>query len=118
MNAKQKAEAFKAFKKAHEEAEKKVREITLEAQEFISVLLTVENIGEKINVVDTLNTDLYYEQILMEKYHLVEILRLLRSRWGIITEEEYSFVFQRMNDLVEDAKYNLEKIIHLISKLD
>lgn len=118
MSIKQKADAFTAFYEAREEAAKKVKEIALEAQEIMSVLLIEKNIGEKINVVDTLNVDLYYTQILIAQYHLGGFLRLLRDRWEIITDEEYSFLFQRMNNLVEDVKSNFEKIKYLTSKLD
>ena len=114
MNIRKEKDTYLDFMKIQEEAERKVGEIVLEAQEFESVVL----IDENINVVDTLNVDLYYEQILVTKHHLEEIDQLLRDRWGIITEEEYSFVLQRMNDMVEDAKSNLEKIKHLMSKYD
>lgn len=114
MNIRKEATTYLDFTKIQGEVEKKVVEIVLEAQEFEAVALMDEN----INVVDTLNIDLYYEQILTAKHHLAEIDQLLRDRWGIITEEEYSFVLQRMNDMVEDAKSNLEKIKSIISKYD
>lgn len=114
MNIRKEKGTYLDFMKIQEEVERKVVEIVLEAQEFESVVL----IDENINVVDTLNVDLYYEQILVAKHHLAEIDQLLRDRWEIITEEEYSFVLQRMNDMVEDAKSNLEKIKHLVSKYD
>ena len=114
MNIRKEATTYLDFTKIQGEVEKKVVEIVLEAQEFEAVALMDEN----INVVDTLNVDLYYEQILVAKHHLAEIDQLLRDRWEIITEEEYSFVLQRMNDMVEDAKSNLEKIKSIISKYD
>ena len=88
MNIRKEATTYLDFTKIQGEVEKKVVEIVLEAQEFEAVALMDEN----INVVDTLNIDLYYEQILTAK--------------------------QRMNDMVEDAKSNLEKIKSIISKYD
>lgn len=117
MKQKERVEAFKAFKEAHEEARVKIREIASEAQSIVAGLYKAEAEKEpKVNIVDALNIDLYYEQILITEYHLGRILKLVGNVTKNITEDEYSFAFQRMNDLRETAKGNLEKIKYLMSK--
>lgn len=117
MSIKQKADAFMAFYEAREEAAKKVKGIALEAQEIMSVLLIETSIGEKINVVDTLNIDLYYEHILHSKFSVEKMPLFIGDMEEDGTEEEFAFVSQRLNDLMETAKSNFEKIKHIISKI-
>lgn len=65
-------EAFKAFKKAHEEASVKIREIISEAYNLVVRLYQAEAENEtKVNIVDSLYIDLYYEQILIMKITLL-----------------------------------------------
>lgn len=118
MNNKQRVEAFKAFKEAHKEAETKVCAIVDEAREIISNLYDKKRKGEvRINVVDALNIDFYYEQILHTKYSVSKMLLHIGDMEENGTEEEFAFVFQRLNDLMETAKSNFEKIKHIISKI-
>lgn len=110
-------EAFKALKKAHEEASVKISEIISEAYNLVARQYQAEAEDEtKVNIVDSLNIDLYYEQILVIEFHLRRILKLVGYVTKNITEDEYSFAFQRMNDLMEKAKSNFEKIKYLTSK--
>lgn len=116
MNTKQRVEAFK---EAQEEAEKKARAIVEEAQDTISNLYAKKgNRGVKINVVDALNIDLYYELFICAKYNIVKTYLFIKDIKESGTEEEFGFAFQRLNDLMETAKSNLEKIKHIISKYD
>jgi hypothetical protein len=65
-------EAFKAFKKAHEEASVKIRETISEAYNLVVRLYQAEAENEtKVNIVDSLYIDLYYEQILIMKITLL-----------------------------------------------
>lgn len=119
MNDKQRVEAFKAFKEAHKEAGTKACAIVDEAREIISNLYDKKRKGEvKINIVDALNIDLYYEPIIGTKYSVAKMPLLIGDMEEDGTEEEFAFVSQRLNDLMETAKSNFEKIKHLVSKYD
>lgn len=119
MNDEQRVEAFKAFKEAHKEAETKVCAIADEAREIISNLYDKKRKGEvRINVVDALNIDLYYEHVLHSRFSVEKMPPLIGDMEEDGTEEEFAFVFQRLNDLMETAKSNLEKVKHLVSKYD
>lgn len=119
MTQKERVEAFKAFKEANEEAETKTRAIFDEAREIIYNLYDKKRKGEvKINVVDSLNIDLYYEHILHAKISVEKIPLFIGDMEEDGTEEEFAFVSQRLNDLMETAKSNFEKVKHLVSKYD
>ena len=119
MNDKQRVEAFKAFKEAHKDAEIKAYAIVDEAFEIASNLYDKKRKGEvKINVVDVLNLDLYYEHVLRSKYSVANMPLYIGDMEEDGTEEEFAFVFQRLNDLMETAKSNFEKVKHLVSKYD
>lgn len=119
MNDKQRAKAFEVFKRANEEAKKKARAIIGEVQGITFNLRDKQRKGEvKINVVDVLNIDFYYEAILHAEHNILKMYLLLGGIKKDGTEEEFSFVFQRLNDLMETAKSNFEKIKHIISKFD
>lgn len=119
MNDKQRVEAFEAFDKAHKEAKKKARAIIGEVQGITFNLRDKQRKGEvKINVVDVLNIDFYYEAILHTEHNILKMYLLLGGIKKDGTEEEFAFVFQRLNDLMETAKSNLEKVKHLVSKYD
>lgn len=119
MNTKQRAESFKAFKKANEDTTGKMYKIIDEAQDIISKLYKKRRKGVvKINVVDALNIDFHYEQILHTKYSVSKMPLYTIDMEKDGTEEEFSFVFQRLNDLMETAKSSFEKIKHLNSKYE
>lgn len=118
MNNKQRVEAFKAFKEANEDAKKEVQKIVDEAFEIASNLYKKEKGEAKINVVDALNLDFYYEPIICAKYCISNISFYIGDMEENGTEEEFAFVFQRLNDLMETAKSNFEKVKHLVSKYD
>lgn len=119
MNDKQRAKAFEVFKRANEDTTGKMYKIIDEAQDIISKLYKKRRKGVvKINVVDALNIDFYYEQILHAEHNILKMYLLLGGIKKDGTEEEFAFVFQRLNDLMETAKSNFEKIKHLISKYD
>lgn len=119
MTQEERVEAFKAFKKAHKEAETKAYAIFDEAREIISNLYDKKRKGEvKINVVDALNIDSYYEHILHAELSVGKIPLFIGDMEEDGTEEEFAFVSQRLNDLMETAKSNFEKVKHLVSKYD
>ena len=119
MNDKQRAEAFKAFKEAHKDAEAKVCAITNEAIDTMSNLYDTKRKEEvKINVVDALNLDLYYEHVFHSRFSVEKMPFFIGDMEEDGTEEEFAFVSQRLNDLMETAKSNFEKIKHLVSKYD
>ena len=118
MTQLERIKAFEAFDKAHKEAKKKARAIIGEVQGITFNLRDKQRKGEvKINVVDALNIDFYYEQILHTKYSVSKMLLHIGDMEENGTEEEFAFVFQRLNDLMETAKSNFEKIKHIISKI-
>ena len=119
MNDKQRAETFKAFKEAEEDAKKEVGKIAEEAQEIISNLYDEKRKGEvKINAADTFYINFYYEHVLHSKYSVEKRPLFIGDMEEDGTEEEFVFVFQRLNDLKERAKSNFEKVKHLVSKYD
>lgn len=119
MNDKQRAKAFEVFKRANEDTTGKMYKIIDEAREIISNLYDKKRKGEvKINIVDALNIDLYYEPIICTKYSVAKMPLHIGDMEEDGTEEEFAFVFQRLNDLMETAKSNLEKVKHLVSKYD
>lgn len=108
---------FKAFKEAHEKATKKVKEIAREAQDLVTGLyIAIKNKEEKVYGKYVLNIDVCYEQILCVERHLANMPRVLGYAINDSAEEDYSYVFNRMNDLEEMAESNFETIEHLISK--
>ena len=119
MKQQERVKAFEAFDKAHKEAKKKARAIIGEVQGITFNLRDKQRKGEvKINVVDVLNIDFYYEAILHAEHNILKMYLLLGGIKKDGTEEEFSFVSQRLNDLMETAKSNFEKIKHIISKFD
>jgi hypothetical protein len=119
MTQQERAETFKAFKEAEEDAKKEVGKIAEEAQEIISNLYDKKRKGEvKINVADTFYIDSYHEHVLHSKYSVEKRPLFIGDMEEDGTEEEFGFVFQRLNDLKERAKSNFEKIKHLVSKYD
>ncbi len=119
MKQQERIKAFEAFDKAHKEAKKKARAIIGEVQGITFNLRDKQRKGEvKINVVDALNLDFYYEPIICAKYCISNISFYIGDMEENGTEEEFAFVFQRLNDLMETAKSNFEKVKHLVSKYD
>lgn len=119
MTQQERKQAARALSEAYEEAEIKTVAIIDKAQGIISNLYGKKNKGEvKINVVDALNIDFYYERILHAKYSVAKMPLYIGDMEEDGTEEEFAFVFQRLNDLMETAKSNFEKIKSLTSKLD
>lgn len=118
MTQEERVEAFKAFKKSNEDAKKKVQKIVDEVLGIMDNLYYKQKAGKaKVNVVDNLNIDLYYEHILHSKYSVAKMLLYIGDMEEDGTEEEFGFVYQRLNDLLETAKSNFEKIKHIISKI-
>lgn len=119
MTQQERKQAARDLSEAYEEAEIKTVAIIDKAQGTRSKLYDKKRKGEvKINVVDALNLDLYYEQILRAKYCISNMPHFAGGMAEDGTEEEFAFVFQRLNDLMETAKSNFEKIKYLTSKLD
>lgn len=119
MTKQERVEAFKAFKEANEDAKEKVWNIVEEALEIISNLYGKKNKGEvKINVVDALNIDFYYERILHAKYSVAKMPLYTVDMEKDGTEEEFGFAFQRLNDLMEGAKFYFGEVKHIISQYD
>lgn len=119
MNDKQRAKAFEVFKRANEDTTGKMYKIIDEAQDIISKLYKKRRKGVvKINVVDALNIDFYYEPIIGTKYSVANMPLYIGDMEENGTEEEFAFVSQRLNDLMETAKSNFEKIKHIVSKYD
>lgn len=119
MTKQERIKASAELGKAFEAAAEKALAITEKAQEHIQELYHAKREeGKEINVVDAFNIDYYYEQIICVKCHIEKIPLFLVDINKNGTEEEFAFVLQRMNDMVEDAKSNLEKIKSIISKYD
>lgn len=119
MTQQERIKASAELGKAFEAAVEKALAITEKAQEHIQFLYHAKREeGKEINVVDAFNIDYYYEQIICVKYHIEKIPLFLVDINKNGTEEEFAFVFQRLNDLMETAKSNFEKVKHLVSKYD
>lgn len=111
--------AFFGTNKVLKESLAKVREIVIEAHELATGLRkSVDASEERINIVDALNIDLYYEYILSTRFHLENVSRILKSLVKHGKEEDFSFASEHIKALTIEAGLRRDKIKELISKLD
>ena len=122
MKQKETAKAFFETNKVLKESKEslaKVREIVIEAHELaIGLRKSVDEGEERINIVDALNIDLYYEYILSTRFHLENVSRILKSLVKNGKEEDFSFASEHIKALTIEAGLRRDKIKELISKLD
>lgn len=111
--------AFFGTNKVLQESLAQVRDIAIEAQELaIGLRKAVDENEERINIVDALNINLYYEHILSAKFHLEDVSRLLKPLMKHGKEEDFSFASEHIKALMIEAKLHSDKIKELTSKLD
>lgn len=111
--------AFFGTNKVLQDSLAQVRDIAIEAQELaIGLRKSVDASEERINIVDALNIDLYYEYILSTRFHLENVSRILKSLAKHGKEEDFSFASEHIKALIIEAGLRRDKIKELISKLD
>lgn len=119
MTKQERIKASAELGKAFEAAVEKALAITEKAQEHIQFLYHAKREeGKEINVVDAFNIDYYYEQIICVKCHIEKTPLFLVDINKNGTEEEFGFAFQRLNDLMEGAKFYFGEVKHIISQYD